>query len=155
MSSKGGFAHNSKSLRMAAAGAVMALALGGCDTTAAQHTARVRPVLVNNVHYEAQARDRTFVGTIRPRTESELGFRVAGKVSKRLIEVGAMVDTGQPLATLDEVDLKLPSAWRGWPRKRSWLRSRKRSWPAPSQVRRKFRSGPSRTSSISPSSGSS
>jgi hypothetical protein len=68
MSSKGGFAHNSKSLRMAAAGAVMALALGGCDTTAAQHTAPVRPVLVNNVHYEPQARDRTFVATIRPRT---------------------------------------------------------------------------------------
>ena len=63
--------------------------------------------MVASVHYEAQARDRTFVGTIRPRTESELGFRVAGKVSKRLIEVGAMVDTGQPLATLDEVDLKL------------------------------------------------
>ena len=107
MSSKGGFAHNSKSLRMAAAGAVMALALGGCDTTAAQHTAPVRPVLVNNVHYEAQARDRTFVGTIRPRIESELGFRVAGKVSKRLVEVSALVETGQPLATLDEIDLKL------------------------------------------------
>jgi RND family efflux transporter MFP subunit len=107
MSSKGGFAHNSKSLRMAAAGAVMALALGGCDTTAAQHSAPVRPVLVNNVHYETQARDRTFVGTIRPRIESELGFRVAGKVSKRLVEVGALVETGQPLATLDEIDLKL------------------------------------------------
>src|SRR5580704_11295492 len=107
MSSKGGFSHNSKSLRMAAAGAVMALALGGCDTTAAQHTARVRPVLVNNVHYETQARDRTFVGTIRPRIESELGFRVAGKVSKRLVEVSALVETGQPLAALDEIDLKL------------------------------------------------
>ena len=107
MSSKGGFAHNSQSLRMAAAGAVTALALGGCDTTAAQHAAPVRPVLVNNVHYEPQARDRTFVGTIRPRIESELGFRVAGKVSKRLVEVSALVETGQPLATLDEIDLKL------------------------------------------------
>jgi RND family efflux transporter MFP subunit len=107
MSSKGGFAHNSKPLRMAAAGAVMALALGGCDTTAAQHTVPVRPVLVNNVHYESQARDRTFVGTIRPRIESELGFRVAGKVSKRLVEVSALVETGQPLAALDEIDLKL------------------------------------------------
>jgi RND family efflux transporter MFP subunit len=74
---------------------------------AAQHAATVRPVLVSNVHYDAQTRDRTFVGTIRPRIESELGFRVAGKVSKRLVEVGTLVDTGQPLATLDEVDLKL------------------------------------------------
>jgi hypothetical protein len=76
MSSKGDFAHNSKSLRMAAAGAVMALALAGCDITASQHAASVRPVLVTNVHYEVQTRDRTFVGTIRLRTESKLGLRV-------------------------------------------------------------------------------
>src|SRR5271167_4166847 len=98
MSSKEGFVRNSISLRMASAGAAMALALAGCDDTAAQHVAPIRPVLVTNVHYEAQTRDRTFVGTIRPRIESELGFRVAGKVSKRLVEISALVDTGQPLA---------------------------------------------------------
>jgi RND family efflux transporter MFP subunit len=59
------------------------------------------------VHYEAQARDRSFVGTVRPRIESDLGFRVGGKVLKRQVEVGAMVTPGTPLATLDEVDLKL------------------------------------------------
>src|SRR6202163_129622 len=36
-----------------------------------------------------------------------MGFRVPGKVAKRLVEVGQTVDLGQPLATLDEVDLKL------------------------------------------------
>jgi RND family efflux transporter MFP subunit len=36
-----------------------------------------------------------------------MGFRVPGKVAKRLVEVGQSVDVGQPLATLDEVDLKL------------------------------------------------
>src|SRR5262249_20378196 len=41
------------------------------------------------------------------RIESDLGFRVGGKVLKRLVEVGAMLKPGQPLATLDEVDLKL------------------------------------------------
>jgi RND family efflux transporter MFP subunit len=51
--------------------------------------------------------DRSFVGTIRPRIESDLGFRVAGKVSRRLVEVGALVEAGQPLATLDEADLTL------------------------------------------------
>ena len=74
MSSKGGFAHNSKSLRMPAAGAAIALALGGCDDIAAQHAVPVRPVLVTNVHYEAQAPQRTFVGTVRPRIETEYGF---------------------------------------------------------------------------------
>src|SRR5262249_29405487 len=85
----------------------LALALAGCNDTAAQHAAPIRPVLVAAVHYEAQARDRSFVGTVRPRIESDLGFRVGGKVLKRLVEVGAKLKPGQPLATLDEVDLKL------------------------------------------------
>ncbi|MGA9324170.1 MAG: efflux RND transporter periplasmic adaptor subunit, partial [Xanthobacteraceae bacterium] len=107
MSNNLNFIQNNKGLVRLSAAAALALALAGCNEIAAQHAAPVRPVLVANVHYEARARDRTFVGTIRPRTESELGFRVAGKVSKRLVEVGTMVDTGQPLATLDEIDLKL------------------------------------------------
>ena len=107
MSSKASFVRNSKVLHMAPAVVAIALALAGCDNTSAQHVAPVRPVLVTNAHYEAQALNRSFVGTVRPRIESDLGFRVAGKVSKRLVEVGALVETGQPLATLDEIDLKL------------------------------------------------
>jgi RND family efflux transporter MFP subunit len=84
-----------------------ALAVGACDSTTAQQPAPVRPVLVANVHYKPQIADRSFVGTIRPRIESDLGFRVAGKVSRRLVEVGALVDVGQSLATLDEADLNL------------------------------------------------
>jgi len=83
------------------------LALAGCNEITAQPVAPARPVLVADVHYEPQVPDRSFVGTIRPRIESDLGFRVTGKVSKRLIEVGARVEAGQPLATLDEIDLRL------------------------------------------------
>jgi multidrug efflux pump subunit AcrA (membrane-fusion protein) len=36
-----------------------------------------------------------------------MGFRVPGKVAKRLVEVGQTVDVGQPLAILDEIDLRL------------------------------------------------
>ena len=64
-------------------------------------------MLVTTVHYANQTPDRTFVGTIKPRIETDLGFRVAGKVAKRLVEVGDIVDAGQPLALLDESDLKL------------------------------------------------
>ena len=83
------------------------VALAGCEPTTAQQPPPARPVLVTSVQYGPQVADRSFVGTIRPRIESDLGFRVAGKVSRRLVEVGALVETGQPLATLDETDLTL------------------------------------------------
>lgn len=87
--------------------ALMAAALGGCNDTVAQKAELPRPVLVATAHYDAETPERSFVGTVRPRIESDLGFRVAGKVAKRLVEVGQTVEIGQPLATLDEVDLKL------------------------------------------------
>jgi RND family efflux transporter MFP subunit len=84
-----------------------ALALGGCDETTAAKSEPTRPVLTTTVHYESEAPARTFVGTIKPRIETDMGFRVPGKVAKRLVEVGQIVDAGQPLATLDATDLKL------------------------------------------------
>ena len=82
-------------------------ALTGCNEKAAEPVAQGRPVLVATVKYEASSPERSFVGTIKPRIEADMGFRVPGKVAKRLVEVGQTVDIGQPLATLDEVDLKL------------------------------------------------
>jgi RND family efflux transporter MFP subunit len=91
-------------------GAMLALAvfaLTGCNEMAAQIVAPGRPVLVATVRYEAESPERSFVGTIKPRIETDMGFRVPGKIAKRLVEVGQTVDVGQPLATLDEIDLKL------------------------------------------------
>ena len=82
-------------------------ALTGCNEKAAEKVVPGRPVLVASVHYESESPERSFVGTIKPRIETDMGFRVPGKVAKRLVEVGQSVDLGQPLATLDEVDLKL------------------------------------------------
>src|ERR1700682_5377065 len=87
--------------------ALMAIALTGCNELAAEKVASSRPVLVSTVHYEAESPERSFVGTVKPRIETDMGFRVPGKVARRLVEVGQTVDVGQPLATLDEVDLKL------------------------------------------------
>src|ERR1700709_455401 len=84
-----------------------ALALAGCGKKPEAEAKPARPVLVAQVHYAPEAPQRSFVGTIKPRIETDIGFRVAGKVAKRLVEVGQTVDVGQPLATLDEVDLKL------------------------------------------------
>ena len=87
--------------------ALLAVSLVGCNETVAEKAGPSRPVLVAIAHYKAEQPERSFVGTIRPRIEADMGFRLPGKVAKRLVEVGQTVDVGQPLATLDEVDLKL------------------------------------------------
>src|SRR6188768_375071 len=87
--------------------AASAIALTGCNESTAEKIVQGRPVLVATVKYEASSPERSFVGTVKPRIETDMGFRVPGKVAKRLVEVGQTVDVGQPLALLDEVDLKL------------------------------------------------
>jgi RND family efflux transporter MFP subunit len=87
--------------------ALLAIALAGCNEKVAEKAVPPRPVLIATVHYEAESPERSFVGTVKPRIETDMGFRVPGKVARRAVEVGQTVDVGQPLATLDEVDLKL------------------------------------------------
>src|SRR6202051_2460162 len=87
--------------------AFLAISLAGCNGTVAKNAAPARPVLVATVHYEDESRERSLCGTIKPRIETDMGFRVPGKVARRLVEVGQTVDGGHSLAPLDEVDLKL------------------------------------------------
>ena len=87
--------------------AILAISLAGCNDKVAEKVVPARPVLVATVHYEQESPQRSFVGTIRPRIETDMGFRVSGKVEKRLVEIGDTIDVGQPLATLDEIDLRL------------------------------------------------
>lgn len=48
-----------------------------------------------------------YAGDVRARSESRLGFRVAGKLASRSAEVGQRVKAGQVLAQLDPTDLQL------------------------------------------------
>ena len=95
------------SLLLAATGTLAGCKEEGAKAASDEHSAR--PVLVQRVTYVSREPSRSFVGTIRPRIESDLGFRVAGKVERRLVNVGDRVQRGQALARLDEVDLKLQS----------------------------------------------
>lgn len=52
----------------------------------------------------------SFAGEVRARSESALGFRVGGKIVARLVDVGATVAAGTPLARIDARDLQLNSA---------------------------------------------
>ena len=51
--------------------------------------------------------ERGFTGVIGARVQSNLGFRVAGKIVERLVNAGERVEAGQPLMRIDETDLRL------------------------------------------------
>jgi RND family efflux transporter MFP subunit len=51
--------------------------------------------------------ERGFTGIIGARVQSNLGFRVAGKIVERPMNVGEQVKAGQPLMRIDETDLRL------------------------------------------------
>jgi RND family efflux transporter MFP subunit len=53
------------------------------------------------------AANRSFTGTIAARVQSDLGFRVPGKIIERLVGLGDEVKAGQPLMRVDETDLSL------------------------------------------------
>lgn len=50
---------------------------------------------------------RSFTGTIAARVQSDLGFRVPGKIVERLVNLGEDVKAGQPLMKIDGTDLRL------------------------------------------------
>jgi RND family efflux transporter MFP subunit len=51
--------------------------------------------------------ERGFTGIIGARVQSNLGFRVAGKIMERFVNAGQQVKAGQPLMRIDETDLRL------------------------------------------------
>ncbi|MFS2176937.1 efflux RND transporter periplasmic adaptor subunit [Rhizobium pisi] len=51
--------------------------------------------------------ERSFTGTVASRVQSNLGFRVPGKIVERMVDVGQQVKQGQALMRIDETDLQL------------------------------------------------
>lgn len=64
----------------------------------------VRPVLSVVVEPQVQSQLGRFAGSIQARFESTLGFRVSGRIARRWVDVGAQVQPGDTLATLDPTD---------------------------------------------------
>lgn len=81
--------------------------LAACQDKPQEAAKPDRPVMVQTIAFEPRTPERTFVATIRPRIESDLAFRVTGKVARRLVNVGDRVKAGDALAALDPADLRL------------------------------------------------
>ena len=67
----------------------------------------VRPVRVLALAAGTAGERLEFSGDVRPRYESQLGFRVGGKIVERKVDVGAIVKRGDVLMRLDPQDLRL------------------------------------------------
>ncbi|MEQ1599615.1 MAG: efflux RND transporter periplasmic adaptor subunit [Methylotenera sp.] len=66
-----------------------------------------RPALVMVVGKTAPNSAIVLVGEVKSRYESNQGFRIAGKIIERKVDVGALVKKGQLLARLDAADSNL------------------------------------------------
>ncbi|MDY0975729.1 efflux RND transporter periplasmic adaptor subunit [Massilia sp. CFBP9012] len=97
---------SSSALRAAVLAPLAAAALVACSKPAPP-AEDVRPVRVITLAADTAGERLEFSGDVRPRYESQLGFRVGGKIVERKVDVGATVKRGDVLMRLDPQDLRL------------------------------------------------
>jgi RND family efflux transporter MFP subunit len=85
----------------------LAPALAGCRSESAPYVEAPQPVRAATVKLTADVDARSYTGTIKPRYESDLGFRVSGKIVERIVNIGDRVAPGMTLARLDASDYRL------------------------------------------------
>lgn len=87
--------------------AALPLALVACGEKTQSDPRAEAPLVRAAIVQGAIPASRAFTGTVAARVQSDLGFRVSGKVLERLVDTGQTVKRGQPLMRIDPVDLKL------------------------------------------------
>ncbi len=85
---------------------VAAIAFSGCQASEADRRTDTPLVRVATVR-SANAEERAFTGVVSAHVQSNLGFRVSGKITERLVDTGQTVKLGQTLMKLDPTDLQL------------------------------------------------
>lgn len=91
------------------AGLLLLALATGCSKQAPEPEP-VRAVRTQVVSPQRVAGSVDYAAEVRARTESWLSFRVPGKVTRRLVDLGATVKGGQLLAEIDPQDLRLGAA---------------------------------------------
>jgi len=81
----------------------LALSLAACSHETPDP--RTGPALVEVTSVkDASDAARSFTGIVSARVQSDLGFRIPGKVTERLVDTGQTVRRGQPLMRIDRTD---------------------------------------------------
>ena len=82
--------------------------LAACNDATSSTDPRTQPPLVRIEAVEISVQsERSFTGIVAAHVQSDLGFRVPGKVLGRLVDAGQTVKRGQALMRIDPTDLRL------------------------------------------------
>ena len=83
------------------------LSLVACSAKPQADPRTQSPLVQTAVAAPASASEQSFTGVVSARVQSDIGFRVSGKVVERLVDVGQTVHRGQPLMRIDRTDFEL------------------------------------------------
>src|SRR6266404_787676 len=100
------FKHSSIPPAVFAIGGV-AFSLSACSPKPAADPRLQAPLVQTVTATPASASEQSFTGVVSARVQSDIGFRVSGKVVARLVDVGQTVRRGQPLMRIDRTDFEL------------------------------------------------
>ncbi len=89
------------------AAALATLAIPTREASAVSDPRQEPPIVGLATPAQVTGSERGFTGIVAARVQSNLGFRVAGKIVERLANAGQQVKAGQPLMRIDETDLRL------------------------------------------------
>ena len=97
-----------RDVSIAAVLGLLPFVLAACSEATSSPDPRTQTPLVRVGTVEAPVEgERSFTGIVAARVQSDLGFRVPGKVLERLVDSGQTVKRGQPLMRIDPTDLRL------------------------------------------------
>ncbi len=94
-------------ITMSGAAAFATLAIPAQEAAAVSDPRQEPPIVRLVTAAPVTGSERGFTGIIGARVQSDLGFRVPGKIVERLVDVGQEIKAGQQLMRIDDTDLRL------------------------------------------------
>ncbi|EJC81410.1 RND family efflux transporter, MFP subunit [Rhizobium leguminosarum bv. trifolii WSM2297] len=99
--------HRMPSVTTLALVGAIGIGVSACSEEKAEVKQVIRPVKVVEIAKAGDTRKLDYSGSVKARTEMNLGFRVAGKITERLVDIGDKVKPGDVLARMDSTDYQL------------------------------------------------
>jgi RND family efflux transporter MFP subunit len=87
--------------------AAVGMLASGCQQKQAENKEVIRPVKVVEIAKADTTRALDYSGSVRARTDMNLGFRINGKIVDRRVDIGQRVKPGDVLARIDSTDYEL------------------------------------------------